>query len=135
MPNQPTPVIISDEALAEVEKRANAATDGPWTLYTGGAITAGQERHCVAKVEFPRLPESMVDGRFIAHARTDIPALCQTVRALKQLVEIQSRESDGDLTTVGKVLAENTALREQLAQVTKERNDLLDAMNVGRPEE
>lgn len=159
MTNQPTPVILSDEQVAEIEARANAATEGPWTLYTGGAITAGQERHCVAKVEFPHFPESMVDGRFMAHARTDIPALCQTVRGLRASETYwqaeallnhfcsehakNTRQMGHYCTICAKpfvmtvpqgerppkykdLIAENTALRDRLAQVEKERDDLHD---------
>ena len=137
MTEQTTPEILSEEALKEIEARANAATEGPWTAKARNWAIGdmGQYEPCAdiyavfGVVDKPRaigmfqelvlndVPQA--NGEFAAHAREDIPALIQTVRALKQLVEIQSRESEGDLTTIGKVLAENAALRDQLAQAQR----------------
>lgn len=58
--------------LDAIEARANASTDSPWAF----AATA--------------------DAHFIAHARTDVPALCAEIRRLRSALEDAYREGWGD---------------------------------------
>ena len=72
-----------------IRERANKATKGPWE-FTGvdvySDVAMGRAK-CVAahppygKKLFAR------DGTFIAHARTDIPALCDEVERLRTLLQ------------------------------------------------
>ncbi len=85
--------------LDAIERRANAATPGPWTYHDGcgyvevppcGAIEfkPGWERsvHFLARVHNNHVEGEDglgFDGAFIAHARTDVPALVARVRELE----------------------------------------------------
>ena len=75
---------MTPERLAEIEARANSATEGPWWLAHPGLIYGKYPHHegyaqAVTKADPP-------DAEFIAHARTDIPALLAEVRRLKSRV-------------------------------------------------
>ena len=72
--------------LNEIEARANAATEGPWMgirypdWFLGRVIVSGELGVCIAE-DFP----DDADAEFIAHARTDVPALVSVARfALSQ---------------------------------------------------
>ena len=73
--------------LDEIEARANAATEGPWEA-DGSAhvLTADNTPAFVARCADPDGSDAGVpDAAFIAHARTDVPALVSVVRfALSQ---------------------------------------------------
>jgi hypothetical protein len=69
--------------LDAIEARANAATDGPWRLSEDyNDIHASDGDHLASYWH-------TADGAFIAHARTDVPALLAEVRHLtaRQLTE------------------------------------------------
>ena len=88
---------LSDEEIAEIKARHEAATPGPWT----GKIEPQRYPECddadlpgivrmSSGVEIACIDERYEDGQdyeadtsFIAHARTDIPHLLQEVDALK----------------------------------------------------
>jgi hypothetical protein len=92
--------------LDEIQARANAATPGPWTYDEGcgyvevppcGTIEfkPGWERsvHFLARVHNNHVEGEDglgFDGAFIAHARTDVPALIARVRELEAECERQS---------------------------------------------
>lgn len=67
--------------LNEIEARANAATEGPWDLIGGGEY--------VTPVGIMVAPDdggvNGADAEFIAHARTDVPALVAALRAVLEL--------------------------------------------------
>lgn len=69
--------------LTEIEERAKKATSGPWVYmddaepYSGTVLTADE---AVRICETPQLDDRLDDMEFIAHARTDIPALCKALR-------------------------------------------------------
>ena len=84
--------------LNAIEARAEAATPGPWTarLSDMWEINAGSD--LVSVVESCWLPDDceagqhggipdVDDARFIAHARTDVPALVAELRAAREVVE------------------------------------------------
>lgn len=73
--------------LNEIEARANAATPGPWEwgpqdgwLGTEGGVAVGWKWGTLTQE---------ADGQFIAHARTDVPAL---VAALRAVLEVHKRK-------------------------------------------
>lgn len=78
--------MLSDEQVAEIEARANTATEGPWTAYHRVSPRGAYKQWHIGNKE--GLCQITMSGherdyQFMAHARTDIPALCQTVRALR----------------------------------------------------
>lgn len=108
--------LLSDEQLAEIEARANNATDGPWSVGVGWrdehAAEAETAAHWVpvnspsTDKERPHIPERVAliryfpgafrfphmearaDAAFIASARTDVPTLLAHIRTLRaQLTE------------------------------------------------
>ena len=70
--------------LDKIEARANAATEGPWMgiRYPDGFLgrVIGGNGFGVAE-DFP----DDADAEFIAHARTDVPALVAALRAVLNL--------------------------------------------------
>ena len=87
---------MSDDELAAIEARANAATLGPWRVLRQKKKTAINPwwRLCI---ETPikhgpgawvaRISNDLVpDAEFIAAARTDVPALLAEVRRLQRAI-------------------------------------------------
>ena len=100
---------MTEKQLREIEERANAATEGPWEcvprdvffykvdgetrlddrpiLTLEKVASYGHDRFLGADIEGPPEPGrgtlTVPDAWFIAHARTDIPALIAEVRRLK----------------------------------------------------
>jgi hypothetical protein len=84
------PDILTLERVAECRERAERATKGPWEAKCSGhdypyIVAHGKQLACGE--DFGKMP----DAEFCAHARTDIPALCATVEALREVVEWQCR--------------------------------------------
>ena len=69
---------MTPEQLFKIEARANAATEGPWGPI-GAAVVSASDGMWIAKAE--NLTNYTNDRAFIAHSRTDIPALIEAVRA------------------------------------------------------
>lgn len=77
--------------LDEIEARANAATEGPWEVEHHYARGVG--RYVVSEVHPPVECEGngaggvyrSEDAEFIAHARTDVPALVSALRAVLEV--------------------------------------------------
>lgn len=87
--------------IDEIERRADAATAGPWRSHWGDQFDAELNDVPTVSSEATGLLEdermvvgvfwhdgahagcSEVDAKFIAHARSDIPLLCQRVRELE----------------------------------------------------
>ncbi len=99
---------MTEQELQAIEQRANGATAGPWKAemgqvlywsprptkakpnagYTHTLIRAEQTDY--ASGEFFAVVDD-TDATFIAHARTDVPALVAEVRRLRALVEALER--------------------------------------------
>lgn len=87
---------MTDEELNAIEARAAAATPGPWWVYDDGrsaGVVNGDgstyHRPYRAMICGGDAHEGYFDGPdadFIAHARTDVPALVAEVRRLTQLL-------------------------------------------------
>ena len=60
---------MTDQEINDIEKRCEAATEGPWE-YAGDSVWNGTDCICEAISHPVRL-----NAHFIAHARTDIPNL------------------------------------------------------------
>jgi hypothetical protein len=94
-------MLLTDEELAAIEARANAAMSGPWKKrsqrYQATRVTAGREVVCLAgrsaDVVFGRRmhDETM---EFIAHARRDIPRLLAEVRRLRAMLTSTDEASE-----------------------------------------
>jgi hypothetical protein len=98
MPENP---ILTPEQRAEIRARAEAATPGPW-LASHRCVdrTPDDDESCGLGLEIDGPPEAYLrgqfarsaDAQFIAAARTDIPALLDTIEALEQRVaELEGR--------------------------------------------
>ena len=99
---------MDERELAEIEARANAATPGPWCASTGRTYdtTTGKVAHVehyvsrgdddvgiASDVCDSRTGEqSEPNARFIAAARTDVPALVAEVRRLTAALDAARRE-------------------------------------------
>lgn len=85
---------MTDEELNAIEARAKAATEGPWRALP----CEDWKGHCdgilrpdglmVVKTDSGCYPPEMPDALFIAHARSDVPALVEEVRRLRRTLEI-----------------------------------------------
>ena len=107
--------MLTDERLAEIEARCNAATPGPWTLMPEMCGPDGQGVYeesglgiiCEVGDPYPRGDNHPQENmEFIAAARADVPDLLAEVRRLRALVgepaptvrwadSTEWRESDG----------------------------------------
>ena len=125
------------DRLNEIEARANAATEGPWTpdeytevdpdgFYELARVIApdpdGDDWCAIGVVHTGILRP---DAEFIAHARTDVPTLVAALRAV--LEEIAKVQRDADMVAInprpgGKVLAgERWRVAEQFRIVLEEK--------------
>lgn len=107
--------MTSDLDLDAIEARANAATEGPWDSYTvpGTGRIAGYVAVAISDTEMQiaRFEGGFFDAEFIAHARTDVPALVARVRELEAAVErvralVGDWQSNGNSRELGDPTAE-----------------------------
>lgn len=154
------PEALSDERLAEIEQREAAATPGPWGTYEAGGggridIAADMEHtgygyRC--RREIARLDEEPIDNdrshdhwdedddwsqvhhdaEFVAHARSDVPALVAEVKRLKAALRdacdhIAEQDSEIGAQSIRANAAEQTTRDQIAADFTKfgERQDRL----------
>ena len=87
------------DRLDQIEARANAATKGPWATYRDGIaspafVNAPSTAVCeIQSDSFVREPDQGdADGSFIAHARTDVPALVAALRAVMEEIDKRGRQ-------------------------------------------
>lgn len=105
---------MNQEAKHELrEQKTEIAkhTPVPWTLYIDGSICSknyDHSKHCIAKMEFPDLIESEIDGRFIIRAVNNHDALVAAIKA--QLAAL-----DGSATDFARMLAAHRQLEAALA--------------------
>lgn len=99
---------MPDIDLDAIEARANAATDGPWVVKHEPAWEADNVQHpdvitvgaqmweaddepmtvCLVSTDHEDDPvDVLLDAEFIAHARTDVPALVALVRAKQSWID------------------------------------------------
>ncbi len=85
---------MTNDELRAIEARANAATAGPWKFIEPipevagivGFVQNGPEPWQTLGDNGEPGKMSHGDAMFIAHARTDVPALVEEVRRLRELV-------------------------------------------------
>ncbi len=80
---------LTDEKLAEMQARCDAATPGPW-IYDEFQLTIDIDldplpENTVAQID--ELRDHAPDGEFIAHARTDLPQVLADNERLRAEVE------------------------------------------------
>jgi len=79
------------EVLDQIQRRADKATAGPWVVDELGDVEAVPEfdlhRFDIMPETIARTELRKEDGEFIAHARTDIPALLAMVREQRAVIE------------------------------------------------
>ena len=73
--------ILTPARLAEIEARTRAATPGPWDWVDYGEVITRDEHDSIAMAMETTMGHT--NAAFIAHARTDIPALLSHLRALE----------------------------------------------------
>jgi hypothetical protein len=92
------PAALTDEELAAMQVRADAATPGPWRSWIEGRdhwggdtfiqMSGVAERASDLYLLFDRAHAAYeADHDFIAHARTDVPRLIAALRAIRAEVE------------------------------------------------
>ena len=70
--------------LDAIRARCDAATPGPWTYDETGYVDIGLPRSRSIAIGIENDATAKSDGDFIAHARTDIPALLAYVADLEE---------------------------------------------------
>lgn len=81
---------MDEVKLKEIEDRAAKATKGPWiyfgepenNVFWGQIRSAAEDGHFDHIANTPELDERDGDMEFIAHAREDVPLLCQYIHSL-----------------------------------------------------
>lgn len=116
--------MLSDEQLAEIDRRAEAATDGPWFVASDRTeILSESACRVIADTRFFQGPPDFLecaDAEFIAHARTDVPALIAALR--------EARAERDALREVAELLAHADADALALSLVARERHALYNAL-------
>ena len=92
---------MNSQCIAEIKVREQAATPGPWR-YSDAACEIWNEEGdtVVGGVDSEEVSISDTDTAFIAHARTDIPALLAEVERLNVIAEQRYQLYDGALTKI-----------------------------------
>ncbi|MEX3713516.1 hypothetical protein ABFV99_14025 [Cytobacillus horneckiae] len=97
---------LTNEQLAEIRQRADAATEGPWAVFPdkcgpeGQGVFNDENFGCICEVgdPYPRGNNKPTENmNFIASARTDVPALLDMITELQsenKLLETSFEESD-----------------------------------------
>lgn len=125
--------VLSDDEVAEIEARANAATGGPWGPHEMSPLSEGLHEWfevgpypdssvCEVTNDYPNF---RANAEFIGHAREDIPALCATVRALRAENERLSRDS-AELARKLENSGRNASLMSQQINAARERSPEYD---------
>lgn len=79
--------MTANERLAEIKARAEAAAEGPW-LNVGLLVCSTTTHEDVADtVVEPVNPQQLANADFIAHARTDVPALVGALEAVLKVIQ------------------------------------------------
>jgi hypothetical protein len=77
--------VLTDEYLAQVQRRADAATAGPWISFVEGRDhTSGSSFVRTSSIDIELSGATVADQDFIAHARDDVPLLLAEIRRLRE---------------------------------------------------
>ena len=95
---------LTDEALAAINARAEAATPGPWrapkrerlepVVFFASGDAADVIQGVAGNSPGKHIGLSPEDAEFIAHSREDVPALVAEVRRLRRLLKTTTKERD-----------------------------------------
>jgi hypothetical protein len=137
-----SPDRLTDQQLADIDARQQAATAGPWGVYESGSmidVAADLEetgcgyraRRGIARFEDEPLDNDpthrewtaeedwaqvQADAEFVAHARQDVPALLAEVRALRsERDELRGKFADAAASLAEQVLRYGQRQREHNA--------------------
>lgn len=78
-------MVIRMTELAEIEDRANRASEAPWShLQTDAAYSTIRD---ASQEDIAHIGASLQDGDFIEHAREDVPRLVAEVRDLNERIQ------------------------------------------------
>lgn len=77
--------MTANDRLDEIQARADAATRGPWSIWRSGtdypqSVVANDDGLSLVAETFTGPQHPAADAEFIAHARTDVPALVAALR-------------------------------------------------------
>lgn len=109
---------IDEKTLQEIEARANAASEGPWNVVRDGlgsdCDVRGIKHDHAGPFDEDNLNRRCSACQFIAHARTDIPALIAALReAWRERDSLKTEANARNSTRLGaRVVELETALRE-----------------------
>lgn len=114
--------MISESDLQAIQKRADAATKGPWTHIPGDSWCAfphvslagktlifedhqGHEPGECGKTCEDGFPPDEADAEFIARSRTDVPLLVAEIRRLKAIAQavVDTQEEDEKEIALGAI--------------------------------
>ncbi len=85
---------LSEEQLAEIERRCGSCTPGPWKSYVEGRDHLSGDSFIMTGGEDIYLTGATVkDQDFIASARQDVPLLIREIRRLRAQVNLRNRNS------------------------------------------
>lgn len=116
---------MTPEELAEIETRAEAATEGPWKTFCPYGNSSRTQRVVTGPrglVVFDDGNSTDTDARFIAHARTDIPALIAEVRRQADLLDIAETALDNVAMQTGSLGADlDERILDTLAKIREGR--------------
>lgn len=105
---------MTSEELAAIKARAEAATPGPWKRSdeeSGDYYAPGWSVEAPIEVGSMSLAVSIddkPDAEFIAHARTDVPALVAAVEDLRWLLSVIGEQQDGAWGNLARMAAAGT---------------------------
>ncbi len=101
---------MTEERIAEIRARAEAATPGPWWTHKSFEVIYGQKSGfdslivCALESEdfmYSKERDMQANAAFIAHAREDIPALLDEVERLRtenEALKLRTCELQEDLS-------------------------------------
>jgi hypothetical protein len=125
--------------LDGIEARANAATPAPWGAEHDGRAEFVYFSDCGESIYLAGGIEDSEDADFIAHARTDVPALVAEVRRLRETcdailttAESLSRERQHLRTVIYNIAGESTTGEVVLAVVDDIERYKADVERLGR---
>ena len=115
---------MTTEELEAIRARAEAATPGPWTHggyplkgIGGPEVLAAGDVHLLTMV---CRPDDDTDATFIAHARQDVPALCDEVARLTSECHAMDEAITIACADRGAVAADLRAAREEVERLRAE---------------
>ena len=105
------------DRLNEIEARANAATEGPWIVASCENERTVETKHQRWHVASCTSPDN---ATFIAHARTDVPALVAALRAVLTLADGWQEHAEKVTNVYGKQVVSVEFARAEIVRTIEE---------------